>query len=52
VIGAIPAPRDGGPPRRVEEHAPSARAEQITAVVSHSGFVILVLVCMSVRSDG
>jgi hypothetical protein len=52
MIGAAAAPRAGGPPRRVEEHAPSARAEQITAVVSHSGFVILVLACVAVRQDG
>jgi hypothetical protein len=47
-MGAAFALRTGGPPRRVEEHAPSVSAEQITAMVSQRGFVIVVLVCGAV----
>jgi hypothetical protein len=43
TMGAAFALRTGGPPRRVEEHAPSVSAEQITAIVSQRGFVIVVL---------
>jgi hypothetical protein len=48
-MGAAFALRTGGPPRRVEEHAPRASAEQITAIVSQRGFVIVVLACRAVH---
>ena len=43
TMGAALAPRIGEPPRRVEEQAPSARAEHSTAPVNRRDLVIVVL---------
>jgi hypothetical protein len=48
TIGAAAAPRTGAPPNRVEVHAPSPRAEHITAAVSQMEFFIVVLSCITI----
>src|SRR3712207_830868 len=48
TIGAAFALRTGGPPRRVEEHAPRASAEPITAITSQWSIFIVVLSCGAV----
>ena len=45
TMGAALALRTGGPPRRVEEHALSASAVQITAAVTQKEVFIVVLSC-------
>jgi hypothetical protein len=52
TMGAAFALRTGGPPRRVEEHAPRARAEPITAVASQKEAFIVILLCGAAFNDG